>query len=388
MAFNKLMALSKRNASLKPLLILLYLLVVALLIALLVSEHQGDKPPFSLSHASAEKEQTPAVVSIYGAGFHSDIRVVMAENLVNEEALIWQQLDGISAKAIDVKNDLALVACYEKKIVSIDLHGGKNPKILGSLDLPGSVRQIKIVGDQALVGMQRHEGFYLIDLKDPKALKLGRHISGSGLVSSMVADRNIVYLTDVFQGVGRIDLSVKNPVLEILASIESPWRIALQGNRLAVGTLKGRVYLFEIIQDGQLLETGSLDFPANVRGIAFVDETLAVTVADDKLHLFNLSSWPVLNNPTQLTLPGNPLLLERIPGQASLAVSLIASGMALIDVAQPTAPVLSGELRKPKTFIGMKLQPESFLESVRMDWRCSPSIKSLGVNTRCWQQRP
>ena len=345
----------------KPLVVLLYLFVTAFLIALLVREQQGDKPPFSLSHVSAEKDQTPAVVSIYGTGFHPGVRAVMTESLVNEEALLWQQLIGIPSKAVDVKNDLALVACYEKKLVTIGLHEGKRPEIMGSLEMPGSIRQIKIIGDQALIGMQRHAGFYLVDLKDPETLKLGRHIPVPGLVSSMVIDRNIVYFTDVYQGVGRIDLSAENPALEMLVSIDSPWRIALQNNRLVVGTLKGRVYLFDITQDGQLLETASLDYPDNVRGVAFVDEILAVTLADDMLHVFNLSSWPRLNDSAQLTLPGNPLLLERIPGSASLAISLIAGGMAMVDVSRPTRPTFSGYLKRPTTFIGMKLQSESFL---------------------------
>ncbi|MCK4507387.1 MAG: hypothetical protein KAU27_02525, partial [Desulfuromonadales bacterium] len=327
---------------------------------LIIREHQGGKPLFSLSHVSAEKDEKPAVVSIYGTGFHPGIRAVMAENLVNEEALLWQQLIGVSAKSVDVKNDLALVTCYGKKLVTIRFHKDQRPEILGSLEMPGPVKHFKIVGDQALVGMQRHAGFYLVDLQDPEVLKLGRHFPVSGLATSMVVDQDMVYFTDLYQGVGRIDLSAENPALEMLASIKSPWRIALQDNRLVVGTLKGRVYLFDITRDGQLLEAGRLDYPVNVRGLAFVDERLAVTLADDRLLLLNLSTWPRLNNPVQLTLPGSPLLLERIPGRASLAVSLIAGGMAMIDVSQPGVPRLSGYLKKPKTFLGMKLQSESF----------------------------
>ncbi len=343
----------------KPLVILLYLLMVVFLIVLVVREHQGDKPPFSLSHISAGKDEKPAVVSIYGTGFHPGIRVVLAKNLVNEEALVWQQLVGIPSQSVDVKNDLALVA-YGKKLVTIGLHEGKSPETLGSLEMPGSVRQIKIVGDQALVGMSRHAGLYLVDLKDPENLKLGRHFPVYGLVTSMVVDRNIVYFTDFYQGVGRIDLSVENPTLEMLVAIDSPWRIALQGNRLVTVTLKGRAYLFDITQEGKLVEVGSLEYPVNVRGVAFVDQSLAVVLADSKLHLFNLSTWPRLNNSVQLTLPGSSLLLERIPTRASLAVSLVAGGMVMIDVSRPRVPTLSGYLKKPKTFLGMKLQPESF----------------------------
>ncbi|MCK4510070.1 MAG: hypothetical protein KAU27_16085, partial [Desulfuromonadales bacterium] len=91
------MVFNNSGAFSKALLILLYLLVVAFLITLIIREHQGGKPLFSLSHVSAEKDEKSAVVSIYGTGFHPGIRAVMAKNLVNEDALLWQQLVGITS---------------------------------------------------------------------------------------------------------------------------------------------------------------------------------------------------------------------------------------------------------------------------------------------------
>lgn len=347
------MVFSKGNASLRHLLILLYLLIVILLVCLLVRERQSDEPPFSLSQASVGHQHGSVMLSLSGEAFHSEVRGVLAKSLVNEESLLWQLLAGVPAKAVDVKNNLALVSCYAKKLVSVELHDGNRPELLGSIELPETIRQVKIVGDQALVGLQRHAGFSLVDLSDPRALRLVKNYPLAGFVTSMVANQSIVYYTDIYQGVGRFDLSVENPVPEPLVPLDSPWRIALQGNRMAVGTMKGTVHLFNVTQRGLLSKAGELNFPGNVRGVAFVNNSLVVTDSDDTLHVLDLSSWPRLSRLAHLKLPGSPMLLERLPGQASLAVGLVAGGIALVDVSQPAVPRLSGALKIPSTFVAI-----------------------------------
>jgi hypothetical protein len=356
------MAFSNRKVSLKHLLVLCYTLAVVLLIALLGREVQRDRPSFSLSHANtenAQKSNQPNVLAIYGEDFHSGIRGVFAKSLLNAEALLWHQLVGVSTTGIDVKDDLALVSYSGKNIISIGLDKDKSPEILDSLEMPESIMQFKIVGDQALVGLKRQAGLSLIDLKNPGDLKLVRHYPLPGFVSSMVVDQSTIYYTNFYQGVGRIVLSAKNPVPEMLAALDSPLRIGLQGHKLVVGTVKGGVHLFDITLEGGLVEAGSLDYQ-NVRGVAFTDEVLAVALADGTLHLLDLSSWPALNATAQLTLPGSPILCERISGQAGLAVGLVAGGVVLIDVSVPVAPTISGFLKMPSTFRAMKLQPGKF----------------------------
>jgi len=352
------MIFSKRKMPLGYMLLLLYVLTAVFLIALQIDESQSDESPLSLSRASTENDQGYAVLSLYGEAFPTSIKGLLVKNLVNEEALIWRQLAGVSSKAIDVRDDLALVGCSGNKLISIGLHDGKDPELLGSVELPASIAQVKIVGERALVWLRRHSGFSLVDLKDPRALKIIRHYPLSGHVASMVADRSIIYYTDVYQGVGRIDLSLENPVPEILISMSSPWKIALQGKRLVVGTIKDGVHLFDITQSGTLTEVGNLDYSENVRGVAFVDDSLAVALASGTLDVLDLSAWPRLSSSAQLMLPGVPMLLERIPGRTSLAVGLVSSGVALVDLSRPKVPMLSGHLKMPTTFTAMKLQPE------------------------------
>ena len=348
----------RRNISLKHPLILLYVLVLLILVALLVNLQQRDYQPFSLSHSVVTEDQEGAALSIYGNNFYPGLKGVLAKNLINEKAHLWHQLVDVPSRGIVVEGELALVSCYKNKLVSIGLGKGEYPQFLGSIELPDTIKQIKIVGHQALVGMPRHTGLSLVDLQDPEALKFVAYFPVAGLVSSMAVDRSSVYFTDIYEGVSRIDLSAKSPAPEKMVSLESPWRIALQGKKLVVGTLKGRIHLFDIAQSGQLVDAGSLDFPASVRGVALTEEALAVALLDGTLHVFNLLSWPKLDEPAQLRLPGRPWQLEPVPGRARIAVSLAVGGLALIDVSRPEAPTFAGHLKLPRTFIEMDLQSE------------------------------
>lgn len=351
------MGLNKRTVSLKHLLAMLYVFMVVLLAVLLAHEMRRDAPKFTLTRVSAAVSQEQVGISILGEELHAGIKGVIAKTLVNEQVQLWRQLAGVLSTAVDVRGDLALLSCRRNKLVSIALDDGGRSKILGSVELPESIKHLRIVGDQALVGLERHAGISLIDLKDPGNMQLVRHYPHPGLVSGMVVDRQAVYFTNLYEGVGWIDLSAKDPVPEMLISLDSPWRIALRDNKLVVGTVKGGVRLFDIIQGGQLADAGNLDYQ-DVRGVAFSGEVLAVALADGSLHLLDLSTWPSMSELAQLTLPGSPFLCEAIPGRVGFAVGLIAGGMVLVDSSRPEAPTISGVLKRAETFKGMKLLPD------------------------------
>ena len=349
---------SKRNILLRHPLILLYVLVLLLLVALSVSLEQRDDTPFSLSHSVVTDGPVPATLAIYGNNFHAGLRGVLVKNLVNEKALLWHQLVDTPCRGIAVKGGLALASCYGNKLISLDLHQGEAPQYLGSIDLSDTISLVKIVGNQALVGMKRHAGLSLVDLKDPEALQLGIHFPMAGLLSSMVVDRSSVYFTNTQEGIGRIGLSGKDPAPEKMVSLKFSWRIALQDKKLVVGNLKGRVHLFDVSASGQLVEVGDIEYPSNIRGVALTRDVLAVALVDGTLDVFNLSSWPNLSEPVQLKLPGRPWQLESHPDQEIIAVSFAAGGLGLIDVSRTEMPTFVGHLKLPRTFMEMALQSE------------------------------
>ncbi len=353
------MPFSRSSLSKHPL-VLCYLLALLLLVALLVHEWRKDRPGFSLSHVSAKDVQGVITLSAYGENLHADIKGVLLNNLVNEKALVWRQLTEVPARLLDVNDGLALVSFSRNKVVSVDLRE-EHPMLLDSIEMPGSVGQIKIIDDIALVGMVKDRGIALIDLKDPQNLNIVTHSPLQGSVIDMAAEQNIIYYAGVSMDIGRIDLASENPVPEALVSLNSPWRISVQGKKMAIGTLKGKVNLFNISTEGLLNEVGVLDYHEQiVSGVAFTKEALVVALSDSSLRVLDLSTWPQLAQTALLQLPGQPLQLKRMPGQASIAASLIAGGMVLIDVSQLTAPIFAGHLKLAKTFRDFVLTTEDF----------------------------
>jgi hypothetical protein len=359
------MTILGRKLSIKHLLLLCYIFVLSFLVVLLVREQQEDRPPFSLSRASAETSQGVRSVTLHGVAFNSDIRGVLARVLVNEEALAWHQMADLAIRGVDVKDDLALVSCYRNKLVSIGLRGGTDPELLGSVDLPGVINKIRIVGDQAVVGMHRINGLALVDVKDPRAMKVLRSYPLAGSLLSIAVDGSSVYYADLYQGIGRIDLSAGNPASEALVSLDSPLQITLIGKKLVAGAAHGMVHLFNVASGGQLAEVARLDFPADVRGVALTAETLTVALSDRTLQIFRLSTWPKLVTSAKLDLPGKPLAMESVPGREKLVVGLVSGGAVVIDLSRPEEPVLGGHLKLPRTFWSMSLHPERLFATSR-----------------------
>lgn len=343
------------KVSVQALLVLLYVLAILLLAALLVRGHRHDLEPFSLVHATAGLDPGGATLTLQGDNFHAGVQGILTRNLGNERALLWQLLPAVPTRSVDVQANLALASCYGRRLVSFARQEGAPPELLGSLELPDTITQIKILGDLALVATMRHAGLALVDLRDPGNLQLLAHYPLPGLVTSMVAEQNIVYYVNLHQGLGRIDLSAANPAPEPLVNLESPWRMTLHGQRLVVVTLKGGVHLFDITRDGRLAAVGGLALSQDIRGAALTEDVLGVACADGMLYLYSVASWPDLGEPVQIQLPGRPFQLERVPDRPAIAVSLSASGVVLVDVHRPEAPQVGGHLQTPRTFLDMSL---------------------------------
>ena len=259
----------RRKFSLKHLLCLLYLLALLLLIALLAKERRLNESPFSLSSATATTTREGDVLTFQGRKFPADLKgPCSASNLVNDKALLWHLLDGTSTKSVDATEHFALVSCFGNKLISLNLSELDLPQFLGSIELPANIVNIKIINDMALVAMERHAGIALVNLQDPAAMNLVTIYPLAGLVTSMLVDRNTVYFANMYGGLGRIDLSAETPVLQELVSLESPWRMALQGSKLAVGTMKGNVHLFNLPDEGSPVEVGRLVRAECPRGCA------------------------------------------------------------------------------------------------------------------------
>lgn len=355
------MSIIRIGVSLRHICLFVYLCVLLLVLALLAKEVLGEKSAFSLSRVAPGNGLETNALAVYGDNFHSDIKGVLAKTLVNEDAVLWHHYTDVPFRLLDVSENLALSSYERNKIVSISLAEDDSPVLLGSIEVPGTIGQIKIVGDKALVGMTRGAGVGVVDLSDPEQLKLIEHYPLPGTVNSVAEARDVVYLSGVDLGVARLDLAAESPKLEVLSNHDSAWRIDVHGDRVAVGTLDGQVSLFDIDPSGKMLEVGTFDFQSQVRGVAFTDKSLVVTFADKSLSSFSLSAWPNMPQPQSLHLPGSPMELKRVPGQEKLVVAMISNGWGLVDVSQTEAPVFSGWMKLPKTFRDFNVGSDTIL---------------------------
>jgi len=353
------MLFSKPRFSMKHLLVLLYFLALCLLLVLLRRETLGDSPLFSLSQTVSPATSGSAIVSAKGENLRPGLKGITTNSLINEDALVWRQFENTNATEIAVNGNLMLAACAEKgKIVSLRLNDVGAPEQLGSIRLPASIARIEIVGDRAFVGMPRHNGYALLDLKDPEDIKLIARRFETGLVSDLVVKGSSLYYTDIYAGIGRIDMASQNPTAELLVPMDSPWRIDRIGEKLVAGSLKGKLKLYNITMQGSLREVGEITYPGNVRGVAFTEDKLAVVISDGRLFTYQLSSWPKLELASEINVNGSPLRLDRIPGTSKVVANLVSSGLSIFDIGQPGTPVLSGAYKVSQTFRGLSLSPD------------------------------
>ena len=344
-----------------PALFLFYLLMIALVVALLFREEGFDRSSFLLTNSYLVDELDAKTLVVEGENLYSGIKTVLAKTLINEDALLWHQFADVPFKVFDVSEKNVLFAYKGGKLVRGSFPEKGKVKLQDALSVAGNVLTLKIAGNKALAGLTRSNGLALIDLSDPEKMKLMAQYPLKGSVSSIVTEKNSFYYAGNKSDVWRLNLDDEKPVPEKLFDIDSPWRMAIDGNRLVAGTLKGVVALFEIDKTGRVVKVGKLDFPSQVRGVAFTEEALTVVFDDGYLSVYNLSTWPKLISSGRLRLPTQPLAIKRVPGQERIVVSLVGAGLGLVDVSQQKTPELDGWFKVPKTYKGFNVEPEMIL---------------------------
>jgi hypothetical protein len=344
----------QHRASLRHLLFLVYFLALFVLVALLYKEKQREPSTVSLTRAAITEDKVASDSLVFhGTGMHEGVRVLHAATLLDESLHQWEVMAGSTVRAVDVEGNVGLVACFLNKLVSLDLSSSPSPQPINSLDMPYAIRDIKIHGDLAVVGLVRGGGIAIVDLSNPGKLKLVGHFSSSGSIADMAVAPDEVYFLDIKQGLSKIDLTADQPVPVSIVPLSRPWRLALSGKKVAVAEMNGSLHLFDVLQDGSLIKSASLNFSGKqkgrIRGVAFSKETLAVALSEGVLRVYDLTSWPVFKEFSQVELPALPYEIVAIPGRESFAISLVSSGFALVDVDPEGRALLSGHLPMPTT---------------------------------------
>jgi len=340
--------------------VLVYFLLLLTLAGLLVWQGRPAAEPASLTEAVASEAQGGTRLNIRGVALRTTLRGLMSESVVDDEARQWHFLQQVSLRnlAVAAREDLALVSTSGNKLISLSLAQGRPPVVLGSLDLPAQIEQVRIIGDRALVGLKKSAGVALVALEEPQAMRLLAVYGPTVSLMDMVTDGQIAYLADRFRGIGVIDLTAESPQLAIVGEADGLWRITLADKRLVAGSMSGAGHLYETLGSGHLKKVGEVALPDGVRDVALFGKLLAVATRD-RLYLYDVSGWPKLAPLANILLPGAPMRMFPVPGRDLLAISLVAAGVCLVDVTQPSLPVVAGHLQLPLTYYDLVVGQEA-----------------------------
>ncbi len=347
-------------------LVCLYLLAVLAVTGLLAREEWADGTPASIAQVDLRAGADTSTLLIHGGGLSSGLRAVMAEVSGHEDVWQWHVLDDMpmGRLAVSEREDLAVVSLYGSKLLSLALDRGEHPVVLDSLDLPKRIFQVRIVGDLAVVGMSDNGGVALVNLGNPREMRLVSILASPGVISDMVVVDDVIYFVDMQKGIGSIDLGAATPGLEWSARLKSPWRLSVDGDRMVALTLDGRAHLYEIKDRGRLRPVGSFDTEhKSPRDLECFGDSLAVAQADGHLHLYSLSGWPKVEPLSLVLLPGRPKILTRVSGRRALVVTLVEGGLAYVDLTHPERPELTGHLLLPDQFYDTVIRGELFYAS-------------------------
>lgn len=347
--------------NLTHLLAVAYGLALACLVAFLNVENSQTRPSFSLtggtvSHDVAGRQS----LAFSGEGLHEHVRGLYFASELEDNPFRWKVLSGVSIRAIDAHGKFALAGCFGNKLISLDLRSSPRPSVVDSIDLPEKIKHIVFVENRALIGMANGGGLAVVEINESGDLLIIDHFPVDGSIVKMVVDGQFVYYLNYEQGLGVVDLAAERPVPRPVADIDKPWMLAASDGKLAVANISGELFLFNLHSGGLLEKTGVLTIQGadsgGIRGLAFTSGALTVALRGRNLKTFSTMDWPKLVRFFDTEIPGEPYVLMRVPGRESLLVSMVAGGIAKVDILLSGEGVLKGHLPLPTTLLTMDVE--------------------------------
>lgn len=259
------------------------------------------------------------------------------------------------ALGIDVAGELAFVADGPAGLVVIDVSLPSAPTLVATLDTPGYAFDVMVAGDRAYVA-DGGSGVHVVDVSNPSAPSLISTFDTPGLARTLQLEGDLLYLADV--GSGLLVLDVANPAAPVkLTGFDSSgdvWGIDVQGEHVFLAAFDHGVQILRVgAVAPDLLTLGSFTPADEAKGI-FVDGRYAYVGADlNGLVILDVS------NPLAPTLVGN---LDPPSGGVSEGVfasgdlAFLAEGVAglrIIDVSNPASPTLIATHNTPGSAIGV-----------------------------------
>jgi len=280
--------------------------------------------------------------------------------------------------AVALQDGIALVASVTDGLRVVDVTNLAEPKLGGAIDLPGRGVSIALAGDQALVGfnfegvlpfdvtdaapvpgkiLDEHRGpqgmaiqgerLYLgdtrtgltiHDIADPAApIELGR-LTGLFAIQDVAVEGDLAYVADLFEGLQIIDVGDESAPALL-------GELAIEGQPSAIAIADGVAYITNRAGPAAVIDVSDPTTPRLLTTLEASENTSAVLANGDRLYVGDGAGRLLVFD---ITAPAAPTLLgtadlQRAPEALAIAGGIVYSanfsGMALVDVSDPNAPI-------------------------------------------------
>ena len=175
-----------------------------------------------------------------------------------------------NAENFVILDSKAYIASGYNGLQIIDINDPKNPKIIGSIDTPGYAYAISVTnsGDMAYIA-DGNSGLQIIDIKDPKKLQIVGSVDTPGTARSVFVNGDKAYVADENSGLQIIDIGdPKKP--QIIGSVDTPGTarsVFVNGDKAYVADENSGVQIIDIGDPKKSQIIGSIDTPGTARSV-------------------------------------------------------------------------------------------------------------------------
>jgi hypothetical protein len=239
----------------------------------------------------------------------------------------------------------------ENTRVSMTLDVGNKKAIIGSVDTPGSIRDVTVIDNTAYVA-NSDSGLQVIDISNPAGPQLLGFVDTSNAMEVTVVG-NTAYVADGQSGLQVIDISnPANP--QIIGSVDTPsfaWGVSVVGGTAYVANSDSGLQVIDISNPADPLIIGSVDTAYIAYDVAAVGDTAYVTVGNKGLQVIDIS------NPADPQIIGSvdtPHIANDVILVGDTAfVADGSSGLQVIDISNPASPQIIGAVDTPGSARGV-----------------------------------
>jgi hypothetical protein len=256
--------------------------------------------------------------------------------------------DPVQIRAFDVALGQGLVFVGGTAGLSaFEVEDPTEPRVVGQLDLPGSVRGVTLQGERAFLAVGSH-GLYVVDITDPTHPSVLGRYDPPGPVESVLVRGSTAFLAEDRDGLSVVDLTHPDRPKR-LARITSRGQLramALEGDRLATAEGAGAVRVFDVSTPARPKKQVELRSANGARDVAFLDGYLLVAAGHDGLLVYDLERPRA---PLAVAAPLSSAVAVQVSGHLALVCNG-GAGLQILDLTDVRNPTQAGSFKLPHGF--------------------------------------